>query len=42
VLLTTTLEPGVTIASVSPQPDQSGQHLAWSLGTIAGFERASH
>jgi len=40
VLLTTTLEPGVTIASASQQPDQSGQNLAWSLGTIQGFDRA--
>ncbi len=41
VLLTTTLEPGVTFSSASQQPDQSGQNLAWSLGTIGGFERAS-
>jgi uncharacterized membrane protein len=41
VLLTTTLEPGVTIASTSQQPDQNGQNLAWSLGTIQGFDRAS-
>ncbi len=36
VLLTDTLEPGVTMVSASQQPDQSGQHLAWSLGTIMG------
>jgi uncharacterized membrane protein len=40
VLLTDTLEPGVTIASASAQPDQSGQDLAWSLGTIQGYDRA--
>ena len=36
VLLTDTLEPGVTLVSASQQPDQSGQNLAWSLGTIEG------
>jgi hypothetical protein len=41
VLLMTTLEPGVTLASASQQPNQSGQNLAWSLGTIDGFERSS-
>ena len=41
VLLTTTLQPGVTYASASQQPDQSGQNLAWSLGTIQGYDRAS-
>jgi hypothetical protein len=41
VLLTTTLEPGVTIAGSSQQPDQSGQKLAWNMGTIEGFARAS-
>jgi len=41
VLLTTTLEPGVTLASSSAQPDESGQNLAWSLGTLSGFERAT-
>ena len=41
VLLTTTLEPGVTFASASQQTDQSGQNLAWSVGTIAGLGRAS-
>jgi uncharacterized membrane protein len=41
VLLTDTLAPGVTIQSASQQPDQSGQDLAWSLGTIQGFDRAS-
>ena len=41
VLLTTTLETGVTIASASQQPDRNGQNLAWSLGTIPGKGRAS-
>jgi uncharacterized membrane protein len=41
VLLTDTLEPGVTFQSASQPPDQSGQNLAWSLGTIAGFDRAT-
>jgi transglutaminase-like putative cysteine protease len=41
VLLTTTLEPGVSLTSASSPPDQSGQDLAWSLGTIPGFDRAS-
>ena len=36
VLLTDTLEPGVTLVSASQQPDQSGQNLAWSLGTVEG------
>src|SRR3954447_894901 len=31
VLLTDTLAPGVTLLSASAPPDQSGQHLAWSL-----------
>ena len=41
VLLTTTLEPGVTFQNASQPPDQSGQNLAWSLGTIQGYDRAS-
>ena len=50
VLLTTTLKPGVTFLSSSVTldgttttqlPDQSGQNLAWSLGTIQGFDRES-
>jgi hypothetical protein len=41
VLLTDTLEPGVTVANASPRPDQSGQNLARSLGSIQGFDRAS-
>ncbi len=41
VLLTTTLEPGVTFASASQQPNMSGQNLAWSLGTIDSNDRAS-
>jgi uncharacterized membrane protein len=41
VLLTDTLQPGVTFQSASQLPDQSGQKLAWSLPTIQGFDRAS-
>ena len=41
VLLTTTLQPGVTFQSATQQPDRSGQDLSWSLGTISGFGRAS-
>ena len=41
VLLTTTLQPGVTFKSASQQPDQSGQNLAWSLGTINGLDRVN-
>jgi uncharacterized repeat protein (TIGR01451 family) len=41
VLLTDTLQPGVTFQSASQLPDRSGQKLAWSLGTIQGFDRAS-
>ena len=41
VLLADTLQPGVTFVSASLLPDQSGQNLAWSLGTIQGFSRAS-
>jgi transglutaminase-like putative cysteine protease len=31
----------VTLVSASQLPDQNGQQLAWSLGTIQGFDRAS-
>lgn len=41
VLLTTTLQNGVTVASASQPPDQSGRDLAWSLGTIPGYGRTS-
>jgi uncharacterized membrane protein len=41
VLLTTTLELGVEFVGASVLPDQNGQELAWSLGTLAPFERAS-
>lgn len=41
VLLTDTLAPGVTLVSASQQPDQNGQNLAWSLGTIPGQYRTS-
>ena len=41
VLVTDALAPGVALASASQPPDQSGQNLAWSLGTIPGDGRAS-
>jgi uncharacterized repeat protein (TIGR01451 family) len=41
VLLTDTFENGVTFASASQLPDQNGQQLAWSLGTIQPYDRAS-
>ena len=41
VLLTDTLAAGVTLVSATQQPDQSGQNLAWSLGTIQAYDRAS-
>jgi uncharacterized membrane protein len=41
VLLTDALESGVTFASASQLPDQNGQQLAWSLGTIQPYDRAS-
>ncbi len=50
VLLTDTLEPGVTFLSSSVTldgttttqlPDQSGQNLAWSLAPIQGYDRES-
>ena len=41
VLLTTTLQPGVAFQTATVLPDRSGQELAWSLGTIHGFDRAS-
>lgn len=41
VLVTDTLAPGVTLASSSQPPDQHGQALAWSLGTIQGDDWAS-
>ena len=41
VLVTDSLAPGVTLSSASQQPDQSGRNLAWSLGTIEGYARAS-
>jgi hypothetical protein len=34
VLLTTTLQPGLSIKSASQLPDQNGQELAWSLGDL--------
>ncbi len=41
VLLASTLQPGVTFQSASQLPDRNGQELAWSLGTIDPFGRAS-
>jgi uncharacterized repeat protein (TIGR01451 family) len=41
VLLTDTLQPGVTFQSATQLPDRNGQELAWSLGTISGFDRTS-
>jgi hypothetical protein len=41
VLLTDTLQPGVTFQRATALPDRNGQELAWSLGTIPGFGRAS-
>jgi hypothetical protein len=41
VTLTTALDSGVTLASASPQPVQSGQQLTWDLGTVGGFSAAS-
>ena len=41
VLLTTTLQPGVTFVSSTSGVDRNGQQLALSLGTINGFDRAS-
>jgi hypothetical protein len=41
VLLTDTLAAGETFNNPSQVPDQSGQNLAWSLGTIQGYDRAS-
>lgn len=41
VLLTTALAPGVVFAGASVQPDRNGQDLAWNLGTLEGFGRAT-
>src|SRR5262245_61729946 len=41
VLLTTTLNSDVTFVDASILPDRNGQQLAWSLGTIAPYGRAS-
>jgi len=41
VLLTTALAPGVMLVDASAAPDRSGSELSWSLGTVAGFGRAS-
>jgi uncharacterized membrane protein len=41
VLLTTTLQPGVSFVTATQLPDRSAQNLAWSLGTIHGFDRTT-
>ncbi|MGE3818073.1 MAG: Ig-like domain repeat protein [Isosphaeraceae bacterium] len=41
VLLTSSLQPGVTFAGASLPTDRNGQALAWGLGTIAGYGRSS-
>ncbi|MHB8969759.1 MAG: dockerin type I domain-containing protein [Pirellulaceae bacterium] len=41
VLLTDTLAAGVTFKDATQLPDRNGQELAWSLGTIEGYDRAS-
>lgn len=41
VLLTTTLQPGVAFTAATQLPDRDGQELAWSLGTLPGYGRAS-
>ncbi len=41
VLLTDTLAEGVSLVDASIAPDRDGQKLAWSLGTIPGYDRRS-
>jgi uncharacterized membrane protein len=41
LILTTTLNGGVTFVDASIAPDRSGQVLAWSLGTLPAYGRAS-
>ena len=41
VRLTDTLAAGVTFKDATQPPDRSGQELAWSFGTIEGYDRAS-
>jgi uncharacterized membrane protein len=41
ILLVDTLQPGVAFESASVLPDRNGQELAWSLGTLDPFGRAS-
>ncbi len=41
MLLTDVLAAGVTLVSASQQPNQNGQNLAWSLGTIQAYDRVS-
>ncbi|MCA9157480.1 MAG: DUF11 domain-containing protein, partial [Planctomycetales bacterium] len=41
VRLTDTLKPGVTFMEGSQLPDENGQELTWSLGTIPAYGRAT-
>lgn len=41
VLLTDTLQPGVAFSTATQLPDRNGQEVAWSLGTLPGYGRAS-
>jgi uncharacterized membrane protein len=41
VRLANTLKPGVTFVAGSQPPNQNGQELTWSLGTIPAYGRAS-
>ena len=41
VRLANTLKPGVTFVAGSQPPNQNGQDLTWSLGTIPAYGRAS-
>lgn len=41
VLLTTTLQEGVSLVTATQLPDQNGRELAWSLGTLPAYGRAS-
>jgi len=41
VVLTTTLQPGVTFSSATRPTTQSGQQLSWDLGDLAPFGSAS-
>ncbi len=41
VVLTTTLQGGVSFLDASVLPDRKGQELAWSIGTLSPFDRVS-